>query len=221
LSDLTPFNPLDRGNLAASVGEALLCKKAYRLSELKPFFGAGIYAIYYSGNFEHYKPLAKRNTKENLTSPIYVGKAVPEGARKGGSTGTQTKTRALFNRLREHAESIEAASNLKPTDFYCKFLVVDDIWIPLGESLLIAKFSPIWNNLIDGFGNHDPGKGRYQGMRPRWDVLHPGRSWAEKCRERVENKAQIIADIEEFFRSTPPPQNLHFYAEQTKPDYKE
>lgn len=219
MSDLTPFNPLDRNNLAASVGEALLCKKAHPLDELKPFFGAGIYAIYYSGDFGPYKSLSKRNAKGNLTSPIYVGKAVPAGARKGGGSETPTKTRALFNRLREHAESIEAVSNLKLADFQCKFLVVDDIWIPLGESLLIAKFSPIWNNLIDGFGNHDPGKGRYEGMRPRWDVLHPGRSWAEKCRDRTENKAQIIADIEEYFRSTPPPQNLHFYAEQLPPDY--
>lgn len=221
MSEHAPFNPLDRENLAASVGEALLCKKAHRLDELKPFIGAGIYAIYYSGNFEHYKPLAKRNAKGNFASPIYVGKAVPAGARKGGGNSSQTKTRALFNRLREHAESIEAVSNLNVNDFYCKFLVVDDIWIPLGESLLIAKFSPIWNNLIDGFGNHDPGRGRYEGMRPRWDVLHPGRLWAEKCRERDETKSQIVADIDEFFRSNPPPNNLHFYAEQTSPHYSE
>ena len=36
----------------------------------------------------------------------------------------------------------------------------------LGESLLIAKFAPIWNKLIDGFGNHDPDKGRYGARVP-------------------------------------------------------
>ncbi len=32
------------------------------------------------------------------------------------------------------------------------------------------------NKIIDGFGNHDPGKGRYNQLRSRWDKLHPGRS---------------------------------------------
>lgn len=220
LSNFDPFNPLDKTNLAASVGEALLCKKAQPLAQLSRFHGAGVYAIYYVGSsFKPYQALAQRNTADHLTAPIYVGKAIPEGARKGGIGVEGTKTRALFNRLREHAESIEVVSNLNLADFLCKFLVVDDVWIPLGESLLIAKFSPIWNNLIDGFGNHDPGKGRYQGMRPRWDVLHPGRSWAEKCQPRGETKEQIIADIREFFRAFPPPQNPHFYAEQRTPDY--
>jgi hypothetical protein len=28
---------------------------------------------------------------------------------------------------------------------------------------------------VDGFGNHDPGKGRYKQARSDWDVIHPGR----------------------------------------------
>ena len=83
--------------------------------------------------------------------------------------------------------------------FY-RFLVVDDIWIPLGESLLIAKFAPIWNKLIDGFGNHDPGKGRYEGARPKWDTLHPGRGWADKCAARIETPKQIAEEIKAYFR---------------------
>ncbi len=115
-------------------------------------------------------------------------------------------SQALFNRLIEHAESIRQVKNLKIKDFLCRYLVVDDIWIPLGESLLIAWFSPIWNTLIDGFGNHDPGSGRYNGLRPRWDVLHPGRGWAEKCAQRRETDVQIINDITEYLRSNPLPQ---------------
>jgi hypothetical protein len=55
--------------------------------------------------------------------------------------------------------------------------------------------------LIDGFGNHDPGSGRYKGVRPRWDVLHPGRSWADKCQPRQETIQDIRNDVEEFFRA--------------------
>jgi len=29
------------------------------------------------------------------------------------------------------------------------------------EAALIRYYKPIWNTQIDGFGNHDPGKGRY------------------------------------------------------------
>ena len=78
---------------------------------------------------------------------------------------------------------------------------LDDIWIPLGEALLIAKFAPIWNKLIDGFGNHDPGKGRYKGARPKWDTLHPGRLWASKCAARLETAEQIVEEITAYFRS--------------------
>ena len=34
---------------------------------------------------------------------------------------------------------------------------MDDIWIPLGESLLIEMFVPLWNRILDGFGIHDLG----------------------------------------------------------------
>jgi len=32
----------------------------------------------------------------------------------------------------------------------------------------------------DGFGNHDPGSGRYNQKRSVWDQVHPGRSWATR-----------------------------------------
>ena len=40
---------------------------------------------------------------------------------------------ALFKRLTDHAKSLDAATNLKLEDFRCRFLSVDDIWIPLTE----------------------------------------------------------------------------------------
>ncbi len=122
----------------------------------------------------------KMNRDGLFNWPIYVGKAVPAGARKGGYGTDGSPGRVLFNRLGEHSKSIDAATNLDLEDFRCRYLVVDDIWIPLAESLLINRFAPIWNRTLDGFGNHDPGNGRRAGQRPPWDVLHPGRSWADR-----------------------------------------
>jgi hypothetical protein len=219
MSDPTPYNPLDKKNLGASVAEALLGRKPHRLGEVPTFHGAGIYAIYYAGDFEAYRRISEQNRGADPRAPIYVGKAIPAGGRKGGSTPEGTKTKALCNRLREHAESITATNNLSPADFQCRYLVVDDIWIPLGESLLIAKFAPIWNTLIDGFGNHDPGKGRYEGMRPKWDVLHPGRTWATKCQDRPETAAQIEREVTAHLATLIIPNSPHFLVEQNRAPY--
>lgn len=53
------------------------------------------------------------------------------------------------------------------------------------------RFAPIWNRTLDGFGNHDPGKGRRAGQRPSWDVLHPGRSWAERLADNFRSEADL------------------------------
>lgn len=201
---VVPFNPLDKRHLGESVGQAMLRQPVVPMADLEKFSGAGIYAIYYKGDFPAYEMIAERNQDGAFSAPIYVGKAVPKGARKGGNLESAPGT-VLFNRLNQHKRSIEEASNLDIADFYCRFLIVDDIWIPLGESLLIAKFDPLWNKLIDGFGNHDPGKGRHAGLRPRWDVLHPGRGWAERCKARDETAEQIVGEARDYLRNNPPP----------------
>jgi hypothetical protein len=139
-----------------------------------------------------------------------VGKAVPDGARKGTLLAEPLGSSALSRRLREHADSISATANLRLEDFSVRYLVVDDIWIPLGESLMIAKFSPLWNQLVDGFGNHDPGAGRHAGMRPRWDVLHPGRTWALKCKDRPESAAHIQREVRNYLDSYTAPKSTQF-----------
>lgn len=197
-----PFNPLDKKNLGASVAEALLTKKAHSLDKLPVFQGAGIYAVYYTGDFKAYRSLSRLNNNDKFLWPIYVGKAVPAGARMGANLKLAAG-KVLHNRLKQHAESVNAAENLDIKDFHCRFLVVDDIWIPLGESLIIARFTPVWNSLIDGFGNHNPGKGRHAGMRPRWDVLHPGRGWALNLAERPETQAQIAQDATTYLQVPP------------------
>jgi len=79
-----------------------------------------------------------------------------EVGRKGGLLRGSKTTFKLHGRIREHARSIEEATNLDIEHFFFRCLVVDDIWIPLGEALMIDTFTPLWNTLIDGFGIHTP-----------------------------------------------------------------
>jgi hypothetical protein len=196
--DEKPYNPLDKKNLGVSVADALLAKAVHALPIDSPFNGAGIYALYYTGDFPDYRPIAEQNRDGRFAFPIYVGKAVPAGARKGGFGLDLPPGAVLYNRICEHAQSIEQARNLNIADFSCRHLVVDDIWIPLGESLLIEMFSPAWNKLIDGFGNHDPGKGRHNQQKSFWDVLHPGRAWAERLQPNGRTPAWIKSSLASF-----------------------
>jgi hypothetical protein len=194
-----PFNPLERKHLGASVAQELLRQSGVPLGKLPKFEGAGVYAIYYKGDFPAYKQLADAN-KVELRLPIYVGKAIPEGGRSGVETG-DAKSR-LRGRLQEHASSIRKVDNLKIEDFECRYLVVEDIWIPLGESLLISKFAPVWNTTVAGFGNHTPGRGRDKTMKPRWDELHPGRKWAAKLKSNPAAPAAVVAqEAEDYLRA--------------------
>lgn len=202
------FNPLDKRNLGKSVADALLETRSRSFKETITLSGAGIYAIYYSGAFEPYQPLAKLNRNE-ATYPIYVGKAIPKGGRKGGFLDGSKDSTALSRRLFEHKVTIESASSLNISDFCYRSLVVDDIWIPLGETLLIQRFQPLWNHVVDGFGNHDPGTGRYGGMRPLWDELHPGRSWAQKCQPPKNTHSQILDSISSYMERVIGATQLH------------
>jgi hypothetical protein len=193
------FNPLDKKNLGTSVADALLARDRASLPPGERFVAAGVYALYYMGDFEPYRPLAERNrANDGRDVPIYVGKAIPKGARKGGFGLDASPGTVLSERLSEHSESIRLASNLKLEDFFCRYLAVDDIWIPLGENLLIEMFSPLWNRVVDGFGNHDPGRGRHQGRMPAWDVLHPGREWANRLQPGKQAPA-ILHSVAEYF----------------------
>ena len=193
-----PYNPLDKKNLGISVADAMLNQPISPLPPGEKFVGAGIYAIYYVGDFPPYAPVAERNREGHFESPIYVGKAIPAGARRGGGPGVSTGP-VLLGRLTQHAQSIEQVTNLNLSDFYCRYLVVDDIWIPLGESLLIEKFAPVWNSVVEGFGNHDPGKGRYNSQRPPWDMVHPGRPWAERMQGNKRSAEQILDNLPSRF----------------------
>lgn len=197
------YNPLEKENLGKSVADSLLIQSPVPLGCLPKFHGAGVYAIYYNGDFKDYLSFKKWNPNvEDLRLPIYVGKAVPTGGRKGiVDPSASSKGSSLFSRLDEHRKSIELAHNLDIKDFWCRYLVVDDIWIPLGESLLIQRYRPLWNSVVDGFGNHDPGSGRYKGARPNWDAIHPGREWALRCAPPTSTEDQIREQIAIYWDS--------------------
>lgn len=199
------YNPLDKRNLGRSVAEALLERELVPLpapGSRQGFAGAGVYAIYYFGAHGPYPPyqrLAEHNSGVDELFPIYVGKAIPRGARTAGVGLDAPVGTVLFRRLQEHAESIQNAVNLELDDFRCRYLQVDDIWIPLGESLLIQRFRPIWNVLVGGFGNHDPGGGRRDQRRSAWDTIHPGRGWAKRLNQPHQaTPDELNQRIEEF-----------------------
>lgn len=200
------YNPLDKINLGKSVADALLERPAEPLGGVKPFEGAGIYVLYYRGPFPAYAPIAAANAEEPRW-PIYIGKAVPSGARKSVSLSASTRGRSLYNRLADHRDSIaeveRGSGSLRVAEFEARYLAVDDIWIPLGESLLITRFRPVWNIALDGFGNHDPGKGRYEGLRPLWDHVHEGRSWAVRCAVRPEPIDQLTTRVGDYLAAHP------------------
>lgn len=183
LNTTKPFNPLEKKHLGQSIADALLARPIEPLPPGNHFSGAGVYALYYVGKHELYDDVAKRNKNGKFEIPIYVGKATPKGGRKGGFNENEAPLGTpLYSRLAKHATSIRGTTNLDLSDFHCRYLVVDDIWIPLGEALLIARFRPLWNLVIEGFGINDPGKGRHGQQISHWDTIHPGRSWVRNLR---------------------------------------
>jgi len=197
-----PYNPLDKWNLGRSIQGQLLSSQATALSDVDHISGAGVYAIYYSGGFEPYASLTRANRPEPV-QPIYVGKAIPKGGRKGGLTKDASQGNALSDRLKQHAASVRECDNLELTDFKVRHLVVDDVWIPLGENMLIETFKPLWNRAVDGFGNKDPGKRRASQFKSPWDVIHPGRSFAEKLGDSSLTAALVLERVEDFFAGRP------------------
>ena len=162
------------------------------------FPGVGVYALYYTGKTKPYEKYGTVN-RVKYDFPIYVGKAVPKGWRQGRVTpAANTKTFELNSRLRKHYRTINTGAGLNPKDFTCRFTIFEGIsssMISTVESALIRLYMPLWNTQIDGFGNNDPGKGRYNQRKSHWDVLHPGREWAERCAESDYTREQVIEKV--------------------------
>lgn len=152
-------------------------------------FGSGIYAIYYNGSHELYAPISSPDCKV----PIYVGQARPKGTRKGVADETVDST-TLWDRIKDHRLSIEQVLDLEVEDFLVRHLVAIEAFVTLAERVMIRHHRPVWNSLVDGFGNHDPGADRRRtGKRPPWDELHPGRWWSHRL--NMPTPSLISADL--------------------------
>lgn len=172
-------------------------------AELGKYLGA--YVLFYKGPFELYAPIVAAN-QDAFKVPIYVGKAVPKGDRTGKKAEKVTQENSLRKRLREHLRSIDQAENLSVDDFYFRVIPTELHTAAWVESVLIAHLRPAWNTHIPGFGNHDPGKGRYNQERSIWDQIHPGRPWALKLTKLAafdleDIRQQISEDVRKISES--------------------
>ncbi|MCB1823452.1 MAG: Eco29kI family restriction endonuclease [Candidatus Competibacteraceae bacterium] len=55
----------------------------------------------------------------------------------------------------------------------------------------------------DGFGNKDPGNRRATQYRSSWDVLHPGRAFAEKLAGGGTTPEEALRKLERYFAGLP------------------
>lgn len=181
LGKVLPFDPLKHEVLGTAIAQVLASTKLHKLGAPFPLEGAGIYAIYYTGDNAPYSKLAQRNIKKPGSWPIYVGQALPAGARKGiaGDESKSKKKAPLKERLTKHAASIaeieKNGGDLKVDDFQYRALVLNDTFIRLGEMSLLGIYAPVWNKYLDGFGNNAAGGNRASSKKSQWDTVHPGR----------------------------------------------
>lgn len=142
-----PYDPLDKTNLGRGVENALLARPRVSLMAVPPFWGARIYALYHIGDHGLFRPISQSEIS------IYVGKAVPSG----GRTDQTQQTCALWNRIDEHRDRVEQATDLAGDDFEVRYFVADELFIPMAERLMIRGFAAVRNLVVDCFGNHDAG----------------------------------------------------------------
>lgn len=190
-----PSNPKVIGRFTAL---AMVAQDRVPLEDLGKFYGSGVYAIYYRGSYEPYRPLSGTET------PIYVGQAAP--AQANAHTAREQGPR-LAARLSEHRKNIaKAETTLKVSDFEARFLVVQSGWETAAEDYLINLFRPIWNsetNILYGLGKHGDDATTRANKRSPWDTLHPGRAWAAKSTEDARPADVILADLELHFEKHP------------------
>lgn len=175
----------------------------YELPPPEKFTGTGVYALYYTGKNQLYARYAELN-RLTYSYPIYVGKAVPKGWRQSRiSDCPDNQSTELYSRLREHSRNIAEVEGINVEEFSCRFVIFEkgaSDMISAIEAAIIKLNRPLWNSTVDGFGNHTPGAGRFEQARSDWDVLHPGRVWAKKCKGIANSSEGIIKAVEQHFK---------------------
>lgn len=194
------FDPADPNLIGRFVALGLLAQPATALSEIDQFYGSGVYAIYYHGDFSAYAPIKDTET------PIYVGMANPDS---GDAKTPMEQSQKLEGRLKDHRRNIgKAISTLDIDDFSYRNLVVQSGGQPAAETYLIHLFKPVWNNetgICYGLGKHGDAPSTRGNKRPPWDTLHPGRDWAHRDASMVDARPRdrILKDLELHFESAP------------------
>ena len=184
------FDPSNPKVVGRFVSLALVAQLRHSLEDIPKVYGSGVYAIYYKGNFEPYRPWSGSET------PLYVGQAAPSD--RNARTATEQGPR-LSARLNEHRKNIiKAASTLDCSDFEYRSLVVQSGWETAAEDYLIHLFRPLWNNetsIVYGLGKHGDAATTRGNKRSPWDTLHPGRRWAADTAEDAKTIEQITSEI--------------------------
>lgn len=193
------FDPADPTTAGRVVALTLVAQTRHPLSAIPEFYGAGVYAIYYRGDFEYYRALS------GTDHPIYVGKADPVNPSAKDAVAQGVK---LSGRLDEHAKSIrKAATTLNIEDFDGRFLIVQTGFQKSAEDYLINMFKPIWNSetkICFGLGKHGDSSDTRGNKRSPWDTLHPGRAWADASSENQKAPDVIAEQIREHLTRHPP-----------------
>ena len=193
-----PSNPNVAGRI---VGITMIAQARKPLANVERFYGSGVYAIYYNGDFPAYSEITKRE------HPIYVGKADP--ADPASKTAMEQGDR-LANRLNDHRKNIaKATTTLRLEDFEYRAIVVQTGWQTSAEDYLIHLFKPIWNSEVGicyGFGKHGDDPATRANLRSPWDTLHPGRDWAHRDPNMKDARTpeRIIEEIRLHLAKHPP-----------------
>ncbi|MGI8403775.1 MAG: Eco29kI family restriction endonuclease [Thermomicrobiales bacterium] len=177
---------------------ALVAQARYSLTNVGRFYGSGVYALYYVGDFPLYAQLSGTET------PIYVGQAAP--AINNARTPLEQGDR-LSRRLNDHRKNIGlATTTLDVNAFEVRSLVVQSGWETAAEDYLIHLFRPIWNSetgILYGLGKHGDSSTTRANRRSPWDTMHPGRGWATPTLENAKTPERITAELDAHFTSHP------------------
>ncbi|MGQ5263305.1 Eco29kI family restriction endonuclease [Micromonospora sp. ZYX-F-536] len=197
------FDPSAPSTTGRIVALTMIAQQRHPLMSVRPFYGSGVYALYYNGPFDAYSPISRTE------QPIYVGKADPQVAEAKDAVSQGTR---LHRRLSDHCRSIrKVTSPLRLEDFECRFLIVQTGYQSAAEKQLIQFFRPIWNNdtkICFGMSKHGDKAKTRKNKRSPWDTLHPGRQWADALPEDQKPASVIRKEIDTHFRRLPPHQTL-------------
>ncbi len=210
-----PGNPTTIGRFAAI---AMVAQERHLLDSVPPFYGSGVYGIYYDGPYRSYQPLV------GTENPIYVGKADPAIA---SAKTPREQGQRLSGRLKDHARTIrKAMATLDLADFTCRFLVVQSGWQVAAETYLIELFKPVWNDetrICYGIGKHGDAPETRSNLRSPWDTLHAGRDWAHRDpgMNDAKPRQRIEADLVAHFLKHPPLANVDAVLKRFYDDLKQ